>query len=154
MSAELPGCVSGRWFCTEIEQPLYLFFRDSYQHLLRYSHKDYIEWDGKDCERLREEIRMVVRKREAGYPHMANSETLWFLLPKKNDKIDWAPERCNFADLGPIISAESKRPIPYTTDHRSDVATAARNLTYRSTDPHGLPMSNPNVVVDIRASKV
>lgn len=145
----MPGCVTERDFCRKVEQPLFQFFMGPLRTLMRYSHKDHLDWDGSDCEKLRAEIRSVIRKREAGYPFMAESETLWFVLPRNGDRIDWSSEKCDLK-LGEIISGETQRPIPTTADHRSDVASGARNLTYHSTSVYTLPMSNPNVVVEIR----
>lgn len=163
---DFPGCLfpthkfgQKGWACENIQQPLYKFFRGPYEHLLRYSHHDYVEWDGSDCEKLKTEIRNVVRKREAGYPFSATEETLWFPLPRGTDgKIDWRSEKCNLeANLGKIISGETQREISFQTEHRSDIASATWSLTYRNTSPltfltpgKSFGYRNPNVVVDIR----
>lgn len=158
MSLERPGCVLGKFggwdLCNVIERPLHHFFHGPYNHLLRYSHKDSVEWDGSDCEKLRDEIRALIRKREAGYPFRANHEVLW-ILPERDPsgKFRWDVAKCNVRDLGTIISAETETPIQYKLEPRYDIALSTVSIEYWASNHMGLWMRNPDVVVEIHSCK-
>lgn len=149
---DLPGCVLpdkliGRhgWLCNAVERPIHSFFCHPLKHLLRYSHRDSIKWDGKDCAKLREQIANLIRCREAGYPRSAPFEHLWIV-----DDVD----RCKLEyGLGEIISANPpyNHPIRYDVERRSDVKIGAWCITYWSTEPeYAFSPQNNDVVVNIK----